>query len=102
MEIKTITVKKVRNLGNYQTLTAEATAHLNEGENPAGAMQELILFVHDGVYLFSETSQNTEKPAQKKPTQEGDFEDSDKPTPVPVVKIEPLPKEDKDGDGIPF
>lgn len=46
MQIKTITVKKIKNLGNYQNETFEAVAELSEGENPVDAAQDLRKFVH--------------------------------------------------------
>lgn len=84
MEIKIITVREVRNLGNYQTRTAEAIGHLNEGDNPTDAMQELIKFVRDE--LHKDDAENPQK--------------SELPSPIPVVKVKP--HDVKDEGDIPF
>jgi hypothetical protein len=41
MKIKTITYKRVRNLGNYQSETNDSIAILGEGEDPHLAGEEL-------------------------------------------------------------
>lgn len=87
MEIKTITVKEVRNLGNFQNRTVEATGHLVEGEDPKEKAKELIKFVHDEIYLDPKGSDSSN--SEQSPTE------VDKPK-------KPLPSSDKDEDGIPF
>ncbi len=42
MKIETITYKRVKNLGNYQTETFEASATLEEDDHPETAAQNLI------------------------------------------------------------
>ncbi len=50
MEIKTITYKRVKNLGNYQTETLEATATLEEDDHPETSAQNLMMFVRLQLY----------------------------------------------------
>ncbi len=87
MEIKTITVKEVRNLGNFQNRTVEATGHLAEGENPSEAVKSLIKFVRNQLYLDPEGSESPSNGEQ---------------LPIPVVKVEKLPDNNKDEGDIPF
>ena len=46
MKIETITYKQVKNLGNYQNETLEATAIVEEGDDPQVVAQELKAFVY--------------------------------------------------------
>lgn len=50
MQIKTIHYKQVKNLGNYQSETLEATADLAEGDDPVKASNELRDFVRGQLY----------------------------------------------------
>ena len=45
MKIETITYKRVKNLGNYQSETMEATATVDEGENAHLCAERLKEFV---------------------------------------------------------
>lgn len=45
MKIETITYKRVKNIGNYQSEAFEASATIREGEDPQEASQDLIAFV---------------------------------------------------------
>jgi hypothetical protein len=50
MKIETISYKRVKNLGNYQTETFEATATIAEEEDPHKACEELKAFVWAQLY----------------------------------------------------
>lgn len=50
MKIETITYKRVRNLGNYQTETLEVTATLEEDDHPVTIADELKEFVYTQLY----------------------------------------------------
>ncbi|MBW4572831.1 MAG: hypothetical protein KME31_34120 [Tolypothrix carrinoi HA7290-LM1] len=50
MKIETITYKRVKNLGNYQSETFEAIAIISEGEDPHLAGEELKAFVWAQLY----------------------------------------------------
>lgn len=58
MKIETITYKRVKNLGNYQTETFEATATLDDTDNPEQASKDLRLFVN--LQLFPPSDNNPE------------------------------------------
>lgn len=45
MKVETITYKRVKNLGNYQSETFEATASLDDGDDPRQISQDLKDFV---------------------------------------------------------
>lgn len=45
MPIKSITYKRIKNLGNYESKTLEATSIVNEGDDAARELEELIAFV---------------------------------------------------------
>lgn len=97
MEIKVITVKEVRSLGNYQNRTVEATGHLVEGENPSEKARELIAFVRDELYY--------DKPEDSKPKKPENMEvDRDDPDFLPATtgSVEKPPVKTDDEDGIPF
>ncbi|MEG3436521.1 hypothetical protein V0288_05265 [Pannus brasiliensis CCIBt3594] len=42
MQIKTITYKRIKNLGNYQSETLEMTAEIGENESPDRVTEELM------------------------------------------------------------
>ncbi len=50
MQIQTITYKQIKNLGNYQSATLEATAIVNEGEDLCECVEALKKFVIDQLY----------------------------------------------------
>lgn len=50
MKIETITYKQVKNLGNYQSETFEATATVEEGEEAHIAAEVLKAFVYEQLY----------------------------------------------------
>ena len=50
MKIRTITVKLIKNLGNYQSKTVEATAIVQQGDDPKVVGQELQAFVYSQLY----------------------------------------------------
>ena len=50
MQIKTIHYKRVKSLGNYQSETLEATADLDEGDDPVEASNALRDFVCGQLY----------------------------------------------------
>jgi hypothetical protein len=50
MKIQTITYKLVKNLGNYQSATLEATALVEDGGLPDIAAKELMDFVRCQLY----------------------------------------------------
>lgn len=50
MPIKSITYKRIKNLGNYESKTLEATSIVNEGDDPARELEELIAFVENNLF----------------------------------------------------
>ncbi len=50
MKIETITYKRVKNLGNFENETFQATATLEEGEDEAVAAKRLMSFVIGQLY----------------------------------------------------
>ena len=44
MEITTITARKVHNIQNYETITAEVTAVLEPGDNPTECFKTLLAY----------------------------------------------------------
>lgn len=62
MKIETITCKRVKNLGNYQTETLEVTATLDDGDDPGQTGQYLKDFVLSQLYP-TEPMRDEEKPA---------------------------------------
>jgi hypothetical protein len=46
MKIKTILYNRTVNLGNYESKRHEATAEVEDGEDPTKAAEELRAFVH--------------------------------------------------------
>jgi len=42
MIIKQVSFRRVFNLGNYETMTVELVADLNDGENPKEALNGLV------------------------------------------------------------
>ena len=98
MEIKTITVKEIKNLGNFQSRTIEATGHLVEGDNPSEKAKELIEFVRSELYPEDSKDSKPKKP-------ENIEIDRNDPDFLPATKSldeNQLVKTDKDEDGIPF
>ncbi|MHC5613421.1 MAG: hypothetical protein ACYTXA_21095 [Nostoc sp.] len=65
MKIETITYKRVKNLGNYQSETLEATARLDDGDDPGQTGQYLKDFVLGQLYPPSPVTTTTDedKPA---------------------------------------
>jgi hypothetical protein len=62
MKIETITYKRIKNLGNYETETFEATATLEEEDLPEQVAQDLITFVCGQLYPASPVT-TEDKPA---------------------------------------
>ena len=54
MKIQALTYKRVQNLGNYSSETLEATAILDENEDPTQAFIALRQFVHTKLGLHKE------------------------------------------------
>ncbi|MGH1396358.1 MAG: hypothetical protein ACRAVC_20350 [Trichormus sp.] len=50
MKIETITYKRIKNLGNFQSETFEATARLEEEDHPETAAENFKLFVTFQLY----------------------------------------------------
>ncbi|MEH2307806.1 hypothetical protein [Nostoc sp.] len=50
MKIETITYKRVKNLGNFQSETFEATATLEEEDLPEQVAEDLMVFVRTQLY----------------------------------------------------
>lgn len=50
MAIKSITYKRIKNLGNYESKTLEATSIVNEGDDAARELEELIAFVENSLF----------------------------------------------------
>jgi hypothetical protein len=50
MPIKSITYKRIKNLGNYESKTLEATSIVNEGDDAARELEELIAFVESNLF----------------------------------------------------
>lgn len=50
MKIETITYKRVKNLGDYQSETFEATATVEEGDDPQVVGEGLKAFVYGQLY----------------------------------------------------
>ncbi|MBD2416073.1 hypothetical protein H6G80_03200 [Nostoc sp. FACHB-87] len=50
MKIETITYKRVKNLGNYENETFQATATVTETDNPETAAKILRQFVNNQLY----------------------------------------------------
>jgi hypothetical protein len=44
MYITTITARKVKNIQNYETITAELTAELEQGDDPKKCFEDLLAF----------------------------------------------------------
>jgi hypothetical protein len=63
MDVKVITVKEIKNLGNYQSITFESTAHLSDIDDPIECAEILKKYVHDA--LYPETPVNSELPPGK-------------------------------------
>ncbi|MHC5673940.1 hypothetical protein [Nostoc sp.] len=53
MKIETITYKRVKNLGNYQTETIEMTAVLDQYDDPSVVSQELRELVKNQLFPLS-------------------------------------------------
>lgn len=47
MYITTITARKVKNIQNYETITAEVTAELELGDDPKESFEKLLAFATD-------------------------------------------------------
>lgn len=60
MKIETITYKRTKNLGNYQSETMEAMAILSENDKPEIAAENLKQFVYNQLYppVTEESTQN--------------------------------------------
>ncbi|BAY78680.1 hypothetical protein NIES25_51840 [Nostoc linckia NIES-25] len=50
MKIETITYKRVKNLGNFENETFQATATIEEGDDPAIEAKHLMSFVSGQLY----------------------------------------------------
>ncbi|GAX41545.1 hypothetical protein NIES4075_25180 [Tolypothrix sp. NIES-4075] len=50
MPIKSITYKRIKNLGNYESKTLEATSIVNESDDAARELEELIAFVENNLF----------------------------------------------------
>lgn len=50
MPIKNITYKRIKNLGNYESKTLEATSIVNESDDAARELEELIAFVESSLF----------------------------------------------------
>lgn len=57
MKIETITYKRVKNLGNFENETFQATATLEEGEDEAVTAKRLMSFVIGQLYPVHPTSE---------------------------------------------
>ena len=44
MEITTITARKVKNIQNFETITAEVTAVLEQGDDPTECFKSLLVY----------------------------------------------------------
>lgn len=66
MKIETITYKRVKNLGNYENETFQATATVTEADDPETAAKKLREFVNSQLY-----------PPQTQPEQDPDNPDPD-------------------------
>jgi hypothetical protein len=62
MPIKSITYKRIKNLGNYESKTLEATSIVNEGDDAAREKDKLIAFVENS--LFPPKAATAESPAE--------------------------------------
>lgn len=66
MNVKTITVKRVKNLGNYQSQTVEMTAEITEMEDPKEATKKLMLLVDEALFpeLFARPANESNEPSE--------------------------------------
>lgn len=66
MPIKSITYKRIKNLGNYESKTLEATSIVNESDDAARELEELIAFVENELFPpkppISDTEEAVEPP----------------------------------------
>lgn len=62
MPIKSITYKRIKNLGNYESKTLEATTIVNEGDDPVKELEELIAFVENKLFPPLPPTPDTERP----------------------------------------
>jgi hypothetical protein len=62
MPIKSITYKRIKNLGNYESKTLEATSIVNEGGDPVKELEELIAFVENKLFPPLPPTSDTEEP----------------------------------------
>jgi len=53
MVIKSLSYKRIRNLGNYETSSLEGSVELDPGENPHIAYNRLKSFIHFKLELIS-------------------------------------------------
>lgn len=51
MIVKTISYKRIKNLGNYETETLEITAEIDENESPSEAINQIRKLVLDGLKI---------------------------------------------------
>lgn len=61
MPIKTITYKRIKNLGNYESKTLEATSVVNEGDDPITELADLIAFVEHELFPPKPATSDTEE-----------------------------------------
>lgn len=55
MHLTAITYQRVKNLGNYESERFEATAHVDEGEDPDGAYEALKAYVERHLGIIKES-----------------------------------------------
>ncbi len=62
MPIKSITYKRIKNLGNYQSKTLEATSIVNENDDPDEELKTLIALVDNELFPPLLATSDTEHP----------------------------------------
>ncbi|MGV0102337.1 hypothetical protein NSTCB13_06130 [Nostoc sp. DSM 114160] len=65
MKIETITYKRVKNLGNFENETFQATATLDEGDDPVSEARHLMRFVNCQLFAPYPTYNPTPKPGEE-------------------------------------
>ncbi|MBD2609599.1 hypothetical protein H6G81_35195 [Scytonema hofmannii FACHB-248] len=62
MPIKSITYKRIKNLGNYESKTLEATSIVNENDDPYEELETLIAMVENELFPPLPPTSDTEHP----------------------------------------
>lgn len=66
MEITTITARKVKNIQNFETITAEVTAVLEPGDDPTECFKSLLAYTSDLAELDPTAIKIAQADARKK------------------------------------